>query len=129
MPAIAALTVNDGATTPVAHTYSPVTTNGASAQFADRSAAVPSGQKTISHEIRRPATPTAAQRVLLGFNQPVENLIDGSTVVSRNSSAQVVFNFAPDSTLQERKDLLATVANSLGLAAVKTSVTDIEPFY
>jgi hypothetical protein len=49
--------------------------------------------------------------------------------VVRYNSAQVVLNIHPQSTLQERKDILAYVANTLGLATVKTSVENLEPFY
>jgi hypothetical protein len=129
MPALAALTVNDGASTPVAHTFNPVSTNGAKADWADRSPGAPAGFLRISHEVRNPGTPTAAYRMILGFNVPVSATVNGVVQVIRNSSAQVTLNFAPDATEQERKDLLAYVANTLGLATMKTSAQNIEPFW
>jgi hypothetical protein len=60
---------------------------------------------------------------------PVLATVDESEVAVRYSSAQVTLNIHPDSTLQERKDLLAYVANSLGIAGWKTSVENLEPYY
>lgn len=129
MPAIAALTVNDGNTTPVAHTFSPVTSNGSKAEFAERSAGTPAGNYILSHEVVRPSTAAAAHRIKIGLNVPVVATVDGSPTVVRNSSAQVILNLSNQSSEQERKDLLAFVANVLDNTSVKATVTNIEPFY
>jgi stringent starvation protein B len=60
---------------------------------------------------------------------PTVATVNGVDTVVRYSSGQITLNIAPDSTLQERKDLLAYMANFLGLATVKTSVENVEPFY
>lgn len=129
MPAIAALAINDGQASPVSHTFNPVTTDGAKAQWADRSPSIPAGFRTISHEVVGPNGSRTVNRVTLGYMVPTVATVNSVDTVVRYSSAQVVLNIHPESTLQERKDLLAYVANSLGLAAVKTSVQDLEPFY
>lgn len=129
MPAIAALSVNDGLATPVAHTFSPQSTTGAKAQWADRSPSIPAGFRTISHELAEPNGTRTVNKITMGFMCPTVAAVDGSDTVVRYSSGQVVLNLHPESTLQERKDLLAYIANTLGLAAVKTSVENVEPFY
>lgn len=129
MPAIAALSINDGAATPVAHTFSPVTTDGSLAKWADRSPSIPNGFRTLSHEVQAPNGTRTVHRIIMGFNVPVVATVNSVDTVVRNSSAQVTLNIHPEATLQERKDLLAYVTNSLGLADVKTSVQNIEPFY
>lgn len=129
MPAIAALTVNDGATTPVAHTFSPQTTSGAKAVWADRSPSIPAGFRTISHELADPNGNRTVHKMTMGFMIPVVQTVDTVDTVTRYNSAQVILNINPGSSLQERKDLLAYVANTLGLATVKTSVENLEPFY
>lgn len=129
MPAIATLTVNDGLSTPVAHAFAPVTTDGSKAQFADRSPSIPAGFRTISHEMLLPNGTRTVYQINMGFMIPVVAVVDGSDKVVRYSSAQVKLNIHPDATVQERKDLLAYVANSLGLATVKTSVENLEPYY
>lgn len=129
MPAIAALTINDGQTTPSAKTFSPVTTTGSKAQWADRSPSIPAGFRLVSHEVSPPNGNRTVHRITLGYMCPTVAVVDGVDKAVRYNSANVVLNIHPDSTLQERKDLLAYVANSLGLAVVKTSVENIEPFF
>lgn len=129
MPAISSLSVNDAAATPVAHTFSPVSTNGGHAYWADRSLATPAGYFKIDHNVENPNGNRSVYRVTIGYGVPTLASIDGVQTVVRTSSAQVVFNLHPDSTLQERKDLMAFVTNSLGLTDMKNSVWNIEPFY
>lgn len=129
MPAIAALTVNDGLASPVAHTFSPASQSGSKTVFADRSPTIPAGYRTISHEWAEPNGNRTVWKLTMGFMFPVVANVDGSDTVVRYNSAQLVLNMNPNSTLQERKDTLAYVANSLDLASVKTSVENFEPYY
>lgn len=129
MPAIAALTINDGAATPVAHTFNPVTTDGSLASWADRSPTIPSGYRTISHEVASPNGSRTTYKVAMGFKFPIVATVDGVDQVIRYSSGQIVLNCHPDDTLQNRKDQLAYMANYLANASVKSSVENLEPFY
>jgi len=129
MPAIAALTINDGATTPVAHTFSPVSTTGSKAIWADRSPSIPSGYRTISQEVLDPAGARTVYRVTWGFKNPTVASVSGSDTVVRFASAKLELNFHAESTLQERKDTLAYISNTLSNATMKTSVENLEPFY
>lgn len=129
MPAISSIVVNDGATTPVAHTFSPVSTNGAHGYWADRSQATPAGYYKMDHNVENPNGNRQVYRVTIGLGVPTLASIDGVQTVVRTNSAQVVFNMHPESTLQERTDLHALVSNALANADVKTSVVQIEPFY
>jgi hypothetical protein len=45
------------------------------------------------------------------------------------SSASVVFNFAQDATLQERKDLLAYIANALNDATNKAAIYNLDSWF
>lgn len=129
MPAITALTINDGQVAPVAHTFNPVTTDGSRAEWAERSGASPAGFFALSHEVRKPGTPAAAHRVVIGLNVPVMATVNGVPTVVRNSSAQVILNLSNQSSEQERKDLLAYVKNILSNTSVATTVHNIEPFW
>jgi hypothetical protein len=129
MPAIAALSINDGQGTPVAHTFAPVTTDGSLAKWADRSPTIPSGFRVISFEVAPPSGSRVTNKLQMGLNNPTVASVNGVDQVVRYSSAQVTLNVHPDATLQERKDLLAYVANFFANATVKTSVENIEPFY
>ena len=129
MPALAAIIINDGASSPVAHTFSPVTTNGTRAEYADRSSTTPAGNLKFQHEVLPPSGQRTANKVTIGAYMPVEALVDGTTLVVRSCSAQVVFNFGPQSTKQERDDCRTLVANWLANATVIDSIENIEPFY
>lgn len=129
MPAIANLTINDGQATPVAHTFSVQSTTGQKATWADRSPTIPAGYRIISHEIAEPNGNRTVHKVTMGFMCPVVATVNGVDTVVRYDSAQLVLNCHPEGTLQNRKDLLAYVANSLANASVKSSVENLEPFY
>lgn len=129
MPAIAALTINDGATTPVAHTFSPANITGNKAEWQDRSPVTPAGYRKFHHEVSQPSPQRTTHKMTFGLYNPTEAVVNGSTVVARSCAAQLTLNFPPDSTLQERKDTLAYMANFLANASVKSSVENIEPFY
>lgn len=129
MPAIAALTINDGQTTPVGHSFAPVTTDGSTAKWADRSPSIPSGFRTISYEVAGPAGSRTTNKLQAGFMNPTVATVNSVDQVVRYSSAQVTLNIHPDATLQERKDLLAYIVNFFNNATVKASVENLEPFY
>jgi hypothetical protein len=129
MPAIAALSINDGQASPVAHSFAPVTTDGSVAKWADRSPTIPSGFRTISYEVAPPSGSRTTNKLQMGLMNPTVATVNSVDTVVRYSSAQVTLNIHPDATLQERKDLLAYMANFFANATVKTSVENIEPFY
>jgi hypothetical protein len=129
MPVVAALTINDGAATPVAHTYSPASQEGTLVKWADRSPSIPAGFRTVQHQYEEPKGQRTVHRITIGFYQPVVATVNSVDTVVRFSSGSIQLNLSPDSTLQERKDLLATMANALGLAGFKTSVENLEPYY
>lgn len=129
MPAIATLTIADGQASPVNHSFDPVTTDGSLAKWADRSPTIPSGYRTIQLEVSPPSGNRTTNKWQAGFNMPVVATVNGVDTVVRNSSAQLTLNIHPESTLQERKDLMAYIANMLAIAGVKTSLQNLEPYY
>lgn len=129
MPALANIVVNDAATTPVAHTFSPVTTDGSTARFANRSATTPAGFETLQVEVKQPANRDGAYRVIIGMGKPTEVTVSGVTTVDRVNSGQVSLNFSQKSTAQERKDMLKMLANACLDTAIVSVVTNVEPIY
>jgi hypothetical protein len=129
MPAIAALSINDGQTTPVAHSFAPVTTDGSLARFADRSPTIPAGFLTFSHEVSEPSGTRTTNKVATGLYMPTVATVDGVDQVVRYSSFSGTLNIHPSATLQERKNLLAYIVNFYNNALVKQTVENIEPFY
>jgi len=129
MPAIATLSINDGQASPAAHSFAPVSTDGTRAKWADRSPSIPAGFKLLSIEMAEPSGNRTVHKVTFGFTDPVVASVDGADTVVRYNSAKVELNINPDSTLQNRKDILAYVANCLDHASVKSAVENLEPFY
>lgn len=129
MPAAATLTINDGQASPAAHSFVPAAQQGTRFEWNEKTAGIPGGYFVLTHEYVKPGTPAAAFRIKLALNMPSTATVDGSLAVVRNSSAQLTFNLSQSSTLQERKDLLAYIANSLANANVKSSIQDVEQFW
>jgi len=129
MPALASISVNDAESTPVAHVYSPVTTDGTLAKFANRDAATPAGFETLSIDVRTPTAPSAAYRVIAKGNDPVEATVDGQTVVVHNSSFELTLNFSQKSSAQERKNLVKKIANLLIHTTFVSVAENVEPIY
>jgi hypothetical protein len=129
MPAIGNIAVNDDQTTPVTHTFAPVTTDGALAKFANRAASTPATYETLSLELQPPSGPNGAYSLLAKMNDPVEATVDGQIVAVRNNSFSLRINFAQTSTSQERIDTLKLAANTLLHATVKSMAQNVEPIY
>jgi len=132
MPAIAALVLADGQSSPANHTFSPGTIENGRVMWEDRSIEVPAGRPSITAEVRRAGTGgLQVNQTKGGFNLPTLNDTgnENPNAVLRNSSGSIVLNLHPQSTLQERKDLLAYMTNWLALAVVKTAVNDTESWY
>jgi hypothetical protein len=129
VPAIATITVNDGAGTPVAHAFAPVTTDGSAAAWANRAAAIPAGFEQYSQEVLPPSGNRTTYKVTIGFKLPTVAEVDGTDKVVRYNSGQLIFNFHPESTTQEREDAHTLLANWLANSSVKASIENLEPFY
>jgi hypothetical protein len=130
MPALAPITVTDGAATPASHVFNPVSTNGSRAELANRASGVtPNGWELLNIEVKKPAQQGGANRVIITMYDPTEVTVDQVTSVTKANSAKFELNFAQLSTLQDRKDLLAMAASLLVNGAVKTVVENLEPIY
>lgn len=129
MPAIGNIVLKDAAATPLDHTFSPVTTNGSKGEWANRSGTTPRGFETLQLEMAKPSGGSTAYRLKTGFNDPVEATVNGVVTVVRNGSGSSSLNFSPDSTAQERLDILAMHASLYSSAFVKAMVQNLEPAY
>lgn len=137
MPAIGNITINDGATTPVAHTFSPVGISGDVAKFADRSGGISLGfpQITISS-----VAPTKTSRLYKARIKVVLPVLENSTGTASNGfapaptkaydlMADMTFILPERSTQQNRKDLLAFVKNLLAHATPTSVIQDNDAVY
>lgn len=129
MPAIGNIAITDAETSPVTHTFAPVTTDGSTGKLANRAATIPQGYETLSVELRQPTSVTGAYRLIAKMNDPVIATVNGSDAVVRNSSASLELNFSQLSTVQERKNLIKLLSNLLNHATFISMAGDLEPLW
>lgn len=129
MPALGSITIHDGAATPVAHVFSPQTTTGSKATLLNRTASIPRGFESLNLELVKPAQPTAAYRIIGSITLPTVGPVDGQDQVIRQNKLDFTLNLSQDSTLQDRKNAVALLANLLDNATVRTMVENLEPLY
>lgn len=129
MPAIAPISINDGAATPVAHVFSPVTTNGSTAKWANRVAAIPNAYERLQIQLLEPTSPTAAYRMIGSLTRPILGTVDGVQVVVRQEKVDFTLNFSQTSSEQERKDDVTLIKNLFSDSTFMTAATKLEPYY
>lgn len=120
MPNLQNLVLRDRATTPVDHTFTP---RGKEGQDGGR--VVKAGVTSIGDyhfTISPRTTPGGRRKVDIGLTLPVvqtkvENGVT-SYVVTRVARGSMTFDFAPDSTDQEIKDLVGMLQSSLDTSKV-----------
>lgn len=138
MAARTPITINDGAATPVAHTFSPATVideRGMSlATFEDRIGGIPVGYPVVSISMRRPSKTLSNYKVVLKIDVPTLETISNSTAsgilpapkAAYSNLVNVEFVMNQRSPVQSRKDLLAYARNLLAHAVVTSAVVDTE---
>ena len=135
------ISINDGKTTPVSHTFY---TNGAGwseslngilSSWVDRSAAAAVGFWKISLSFKEPSKQRKNYIVVAKSEVPVLENVSNSTVsgiapaptVSYNPLSKTEFSIPERSTIDARKDQLAIHRNFLAHAVVTSAVHDLEP--
>lgn len=129
MPALASITVNDGATTPVEHVFTEETTNGRLASWNNEAAATLAGRERLTVEVVRPQSASGAYRHSTTMLFPVLATVDGVQKVVRFIKADVTLHASQESTEQEKKDAITMLANLLDNASFKTSVQKMQPYF
>ncbi len=121
MPAMANVILTDRAGTPVNHTFTPVGAEGESGGRYSKAAASSIGDYVFKISPRR--TPAGRRKIDLDLSIPVlvTETVNGvnSYVVARTSRASVTLDFPPDSTLQERKDIVGMMYTALAAATAQ----------
>lgn len=132
MTAIAALTLNDGQTTPVAHTFSPVTIDASGvARWEDRVAGIAIGFPAVTYSLRRPTKASKSYKLMAKVVLPVTEVIAPSTFASKafDLIATVEMVIPDRASLAQRKDLLAYTRNMLAHALITAGVENFESVY
>jgi hypothetical protein len=134
MAQIANIVLNDGQSTPVAHTFAPVTshdTNGV-AVWTDRASGIAVGFPVISFRLRDPLKGSRAYRLTAKIRVPVLDVTSPSTgtgiqpapSVAYACEANIEFILPERSVLQNRKDILAYAVGLMGNAAVMKAAVE-----
>lgn len=138
MSAIASMTINDGAATPVAHTFAPVNIDSAGvAKWADRSGGIALGYPVISESLRTPNKASRNYKAMFKVVVPVLEVTSPSTSTGIQPAptkaydliATVEIVMPERSSLQERKNLSAYVKNFLANANVTNAIENFESVY
>lgn len=138
MPAIVALSLNDGQATPVTHVFDVVNGQQATepARYYDKSAGSYAGYNKLSVLVRRSAT-SKATKIEMRLELPqlaVTAPQTGTGIQPNPTQAYALFGkvemIVPDAcNLQNRKDLIAYMRNLINAGVVTTVVQDISPIY
>lgn len=138
MAAIAALTLADGKTPPVNHTFSPDNIDATGvAKYKDRSGGIALGYPTVSLGIRPPTKGSRLYRVTVKIATPILEVTSPSTSTGIQPAPTLAYTplftgefvLSERSTLAERKDLLAYVKNMFANAVITSAVHDFESVY
>jgi len=121
MPSMANVILTDRATTPVNHTFTPQGSEGEAGGRYTKAAASSLGDYLLKINPRR--TPSGRRKIDLELSLPVlvTETINGvsSYTVARTSRASASFDFPPDATLQERKDIVGMLYTALASATAQ----------
>lgn len=139
MPAFASITINDGATTPLAHVFGPVTItrDGVEAQFADRAAGIPLGYNDLSIAVREPTANGTVFKHSVVLEMPVLEAATGPNAQGFTPAPQLAFTctarvemlLPTRSSVQNRKDLHTLIANLFANANFKSSIENLENYH
>jgi hypothetical protein len=143
MPQASAITINDGAATPVAHTFTPIGKDEKGVMWFEQTTPAPTsplGAKRIGY---RQARVLDSRKQLTGSSKAVYTLHVPTLETLANNSAGIVppptvayvevarveFDLAERSTQQERKDTRVLAMNLLAHAMPTANVDTLQPTY
>jgi hypothetical protein len=114
MPALSNISINDGETTPVTHVFKPAGPDGQGVFVFRESDGVAVGDNVLTVSSRDTGN---YRKVILRLRMPqtATQVVNGvsSEIVSRTNYAEATFRFAPDSTTQERLNLVTLMKAAL----------------
>lgn len=124
-----ALTINNGAATPVAKTFSPERVTPELSTFTERTATSSAGFVRLSVGFSAASSKRATNRVDVSLDLPVLSTVNGVSQVAYVGRFKGYFVVPDVMTAAERADLAAYVANALDNAQVRATVKDLDPMY
>lgn len=128
MPQVtAAITLNNGAATPVAISFAPERVSSTEAVFVDRSAGYSNGYRRITFTYSPPNGKRSTTRVGVSCSFPEISVVNGASVVIHTARYQNGEFIIPDTmSAASRADLRAFVANAMDQALAIAMVKDLD---
>lgn len=124
-----ALSINNGAATPVAKSFAPERVSPDHSVFTERSAAVSAGFYRLAVRYSAASVKRPTNRVDVELDLPVLSTVNGVSEVAYVGRFKGYFVVPDQMTSDQRADLHAFVANALDQAAIKAVVKDLDPMY
>lgn len=124
-----ALTINNGAATPVAKTFSPERVAPELSTFVERSASSSAGFVRLGVSFSAASSKRATNRIDVSLDLPVLQTTDGVSSVAYVGRFRGYFVVPDVMTGAERADLAAFVANALDNSQVRAVIRDLDPMY
>jgi hypothetical protein len=124
-----AITINDGATTPVAVSYSPEQLSSSNTVLVDRRETTRDMQPSVTVVFERPTPTRKTFKVKRAYAMPIKQTINGVDVITDIARANVEYVIPQSATQTVRKNLRALVANAEDIAILKAGVEDLDPLY
>lgn len=138
MAAIATVTLADGQTTPVNHSFAPVRidANGV-ASFADRVGGIALGFPIVTQSLRAPTKTSRAYKLQIKVATPILEVTSPSTSTGIQPAPTKAYDLIANleivlperSSLAERKNLAAYLKNYLAHAFVTGAIENFETIY
>lgn len=126
----ASITINDGASTPVAITFTPISADAGSVTFADKRKTAKAfwPKLTVTFDGEKPSRRT--DHVSYEWEYPMTQTVDGVEVVYDTARfTRGRFILPSGMPKADRDHLHAFVANGLGVAQIKALVSDLDPMF
>lgn len=126
----AAIVLNDGATTPVAITFSPEMVSPGLCVFVDRRKTTRALQPSFAITFSAPTGNRNTYRTGFSFDYPIEGLVNGvAAVIGHGRYVDGTWVIPDYMSEQDRKHLRAFVANAQDHALIKAYVEAYDPMY
>lgn len=124
-----ALSINNGAATPVAKSFAPEAVAPTMSTFTERSAGVSAGFIRLSVGLSPASSKRASNRVDVSLDLPVLSTVNGVSQVAYTARFKGYFVLPDRMTAAERADIAAFVANALDVTSIRNVIKDLDPLY
>lgn len=131
MPQNGNITIEDGASTPADHVFSPTGIDGNNvASFTERTDGVLIGEPRLSVFVRPVTKGQTTRKVVVSLSQPKRSTSPtGELIVEYENLAKAELTASATSSTQDRKNLRVLLANALLNTAVGTAIDNHESFW